>query len=46
MEKFGRLNTGAIVRIFFDFVKASSAFVFHVNVDYLSNSVSGEARVA
>jgi len=46
MAKFRRFNIGAVVRIFFNFVKASSAFVFHVNVDDLSNSVSGEARVA
>ena len=46
MEKFGRLNTRVVVRIFFSFVKASCAFVSHVNIDYLSKFVSGEARVA
>ena len=46
MEKCGRLNTGVVVRIFFSFVKASCTFVAHINVDDLSKSVSGEARVA
>jgi len=45
-EKLGKRKTRVVVRVCFNFVKTSRAFISHVNVDNHSKFMSGEARVA